>query len=288
VVTRLFLDHKLHFAWSGSKARQIFRYSLATWTATLGSAAFSQCDRLIVGGMLGAPILGVYSAITGITSKINSFSGTAVQPLVPWLSRDVAMNASAEARIRQAVHLNAIIAIWSGIFLYVMADWVMRIVIPGGGGSREILGLQIAAVIYALYSLNAPGHFILFAVGRPQTNAVVTMSGALVSLALIFVGARYFGLLGAVAGNAGYLLLFVLTTSGLRKVRIPLLHYVTWIAFPLMGLVVAALVGWFLRDYFWWRVGFVTLQGAAFSLWFLHTHADANWIRFDLGHVSES
>jgi O-antigen/teichoic acid export membrane protein len=288
VVIRLFRNHKLRFGWSGSKGREMFRYSLATWAATLGSAAFGQCDRLIVGGVLGAPALGVYSAITSVTSKINSFSGAAVQPLVPSLSRDLAINVSPEPRIRQAVHLNALIAAGSGIFLYVLADWVMRIMIPGASGPHEILGLQVAAVIYALYSLNAPGHFILFAVGRPQINAIVTVSGAIVSLALIFVGARYFGLLGALGGNAGYLFLFVLTTSGLRKVRISLVRYVTWMAFPLAGLVAAVLVGWFLQDHFWWRAAFVALEGAVFSCWFWRTHVDTNWFRFDFGRVSES
>jgi len=288
VVIRLFRNHDLRFGWCGIKARQIFRYSLATWTATLGTAAFSQCDRLIVGGLLGAPVLGVYSAITGITSKINSFSGTAVQPLVPALSRDKAINVSVETKIGQAVHLNALIAIGSGIFLFVLADWVMHVMIPGENSPNEILGLQIAAVIYALYSLNAPGHFILFAVGEPRTNAVITLSSAIGSLGLIFMGARYFGLLGALAGNAAYLLTLVLIVLGLKKVQISLLRYVTWMAFPLMGLAAAVLVGFLLPDHFWWRVGFVALLGAVFSCWFLRTHADDKRTRFDFGRVSES
>jgi O-antigen/teichoic acid export membrane protein len=288
VVYGLLHGKGLTFEWSGSKAMRMFRYGVATWISTLGSAAFSQCDRLIVGGVLGAPLLGIYSAITSMTSKINSFSGTAVQPLVPSLSRNAAMNVAAEARIQQAVQLNALIAIESGIFLYVLADWVMRVMIPGATEPQEILGLQIAAIIYALYSLNAPGHFILFAVGQPRINAVVTLSSAVVSLSLIFVGARYFGLLGAVAGNVGYLLTLVLIILGLRKVGTSLGHYVAWMAFPVLGLVAALLVGLFLQDHFWWRVSFVTSQAAAFSLWFLRTHADANWIRFDFGRVSES
>ena len=288
VVYRLLYGKRLSFLWSGSKALRMFRYGVAAWASTLGSAAFSQCDRLIVGGVLGASVLGVYSSVTGITSRINAFSGTAVQPLVPSLSRDAAINASSEKRIRQAVHLNALIAIGSGIFLFVLADQIMRMMVPGASGPQEILGLQIAAVIYALYSLNAPGHFILFAIGQPRTNAVVTLSGAIVSLALIFLGARYFGLLGALAGNVGYLLLFVLTTLGLRMARISFPHYVTWVAFPLMTLAAAVLVGLFLQDHFWWRAGFVTLQGAVFSYWFLRTHPDTNWIRFDFWRVSES
>ena len=279
----------LSFEWSGSKARRIFRYCVATWTATLGSAAFSQCDRFIVGGVLGAPLLGIYSAITNITSRINSFSGTAVQPLVPSLSRDVALNAQTQGRIRQATHLNALIAIEAGVFLYVLADGVMRVLAPGATARQDILGLQIAAVIYALYSLNAPGFFILFSVGEARTNAIVTLSSGVVSLVLIFVGARYFGLQGALVGNAGYLGTLLLNVFGLRKVGIALRHYVGWMAVPSLGLVAALLAGLFLPDHLWWRAGFVALQGGVLSFWFLRTHAEASWMGwFGFGRVSES
>jgi len=288
VVFRLLRNKRLSFEWSGTKARRIFRYSVATWTATLGSAAFSQCDRLIVGGVLGAPLLGIYAAITNITSKINSFSSTAVQPLVPLLSRGGALNSEVRDRIRQATHLNGLIAIEAGVFLYVLADWVMRVMVPGAVARQDILGLQIAAVIYALYSISAPGFFILFSFGEAQTNAIATLSSGVVSLILILVGARYFGLLGALAGNAGYLGTLLMNVFGLRKVEVALRHYIGWMVVPLLGLVAALLAGLFLQDHFWWRVGFVALQVAVLSCWFLRTHAEARWMRFEFRRVSES
>jgi O-antigen/teichoic acid export membrane protein len=288
VVIRLFRNHKLHFGWSGSKGRQIFKYSLATWIATLGSAAFSQCDRLIVGGVLGAPVLGLYSAITGITSKINSFSGTAVQPLVPSLSRDAAINASSEAQIRQAVHLNALIAIGSGIFLFVLADWIVRVMVPGANGPHEIMGLQIAAVIYALYSLNAPGFFILYSLGGARTNATVVLSSGIISLGLILLGARYFGLVGALAGNAGYLLTLVLIICGLRKVGIALRHYLVWVSFPLLGLLAALIVGVAFQSYVWLRGAFLVAQGALAVVWFLRNWHGLGSTELSIGQVFES
>ncbi len=288
VVFWLLRSKGLSFEWSRSKARQIFRYNLATWTATLGSAAFGQCDRFIVGGVLGAPVLGIYSAITNITSKINSFSATAVQPLVPLLSRDVALDAPAQGRIRQATHLNALIAIQAGIILYVLADWVMRVLDPGATAREEILGLQIAAIIYTFYSLNAPGFFILFSFGGARTNAVVTLSSGVVSLALILVGARYFGLLGALAGNAGYLGTFLLVVAGLRKTGITLGRYLHWMAFPLLWLAIALIVGTMLQQHLLWRTVFVIVQAALFMLWSLHDHGKAPGIELRLGRPSES
>jgi O-antigen/teichoic acid export membrane protein len=288
VVFQLLRNQGLSVEWSWGKARRIFRYNLATWTATLGSAAFGQCDRFIVGGVLGAPLLGIYSAITNITSKINSFSATAVQPLVPSLSRDAVLDAPAQGRIRQAMHLNALIAIEAGIFLYVLADWVMRVLGPGAAARQPILGLQIAAVIYALYSLNAPGFYILFSVGGARTNAVVTLSSGVVSLVLILVGARYFGLLGALAGNVGYLGTFLLVVAGLKKTGIGLSRYLNWMALPFLWLATAFVVGTMLQGYFLWRAIFVVVQAALFVLWFLHDHDKAPGTELGLGRPSES
>jgi O-antigen/teichoic acid export membrane protein len=288
IVFRLLRNKGLGFEWSKRKAQRIFRYSVATWTATLGSAAFSQCDRLIVGGVLGAPLLGVYSAITNIASRINSFSGTAVQPLVPSLSRDLTLNTQTQSRIRQATHLNALIAIEAGVFLYLLADGVMRVLAPGATSGQYILGLRIAAIIYALYSLNAPGFFVLFSLGAARTNAIVTLSSGIFSLVLIFIGARYFGLLGALVGNAGYLGTLFLNVSALRRLGITFHHYLAWMVVPFLVLIAALLSGLFLQDHFWWRTGFVVLQGAVFFFWFLRAHAEISWMAFGFGRVSES
>jgi O-antigen/teichoic acid export membrane protein len=287
VVFRLLRGKGLGVEWNWGKARRIFRYSLATWTATLGSAAFGQCDRFIVGGVLGAPVLGIYSAITNITSKINSFSASAVQPLVPSLSRDVALDAPAQGRIRQATHLNALIAIEAGIFLYVLADWVIQVLAPGGTAREHMLGLQIAAIIYALYSLNAPGFYILSSVGGARINAFVTLSSGIVSLVLIFVGARYFGLIGALAGNVGYLGTLLLVLAGLRKTGIALSRYLNWIALPLLCLAIALIVGTMLQGHLLWRAVFLIVQAALFMLWFLHDHSKAPRIELGLGRPSE-
>ena len=286
VVFRLLCGKGLSLAWSGSKGRQILRYSVATWTATLGSAAFGQCDRFIVGGVLGAPLLGIYSAITNITSRINSFSGTAVQPLVPSLSRDSASKVSVEGRIRQATQLNALIAIEAGILLYVLAGWVMKATVPSAT-SEDILGLQIATIIYALYSINAPGYYILFSFGQARTNAIVVLLSGMVSLGLIFLGARQFGLLGAIAGNAGYLGTLWLIVVGLRKTGIPLSRYLSWMALPAVWLIIALIVGAAPDGHLLWRTVFIVVQGVLLALWFLNDHGKSAWMDFGLGRSSE-
>jgi O-antigen/teichoic acid export membrane protein len=287
VVFPILRNKGLSLKWSGDKARRIFRYNLATWTATLGTAAFGQCDRLIVGGVLGAPALGVYSAITNMTSKINSFSGAAVQPLVPSLSRDPVPCPSMEARIRQAVQLNALIAFESGIVLYVLAAWVMNVMAPGAAAARDILGLQIATVIYVLYSINAVGYYTLFSVGEARTNAVVVLLSGVVSLALILLGARQFGLIGALAGNAGYLGTLWLIVVGLRRTGIALGRYLAWMAFPSIWFVIALVIGAAPNGHLLWRAVFIVVQAVVFILWLLHERGKSTWMGLTFGRSSE-
>jgi O-antigen/teichoic acid export membrane protein len=267
-VLRLVAGRGFRPRWNAAKAKRMLKFMAATWSSVCGSAAFSQCDRLIVGGVLGAPILGVYSAITNIVSKINSFSGMAVQPLVPSLSRDAAGIRPVERRVREAAQLNALIAGAAGILLCIFADQIMAVMIPGATTPQDIWGLQIAVCIYALYSANAPGYFILFAVGQEWKNAIVTLSSAALALVLVFAGARWFGLLGALAGNVGYLGTLLMVGLGIEQVQISLGRYASWVAFPLILLATAMGLGLELKGHVWLQSILVMLEGILLTIWF--------------------
>jgi O-antigen/teichoic acid export membrane protein len=282
-ILRLLRGRRLWFEWSGDKTKRILKFSVATWVSVLGTAAFGQCDRFIVGWILGAPVLGIYAAITNITSRINSFSGTAVQPLVPSLSHAVRSNSAIENRVREAVRLNALIAFETGIVLYVLSDSIMRVMAPGVSSPEYVFGLQIAAVIYALYSINAPGYFILFSVGEAHKNAVVVLCSGFASLVLIFVGARYFGLIGAIVGNVGYFGTLFTIVLGLKEAGIVARHYFAWIAFPLLGLSIALLVGLAQGRYFFGRVIFVVLEAFLLAVWLLRDHSGTRWREVGFG-----
>src|SRR5262249_34473768 len=74
------------FSWSSASLREFSSRSAWTCLTTLGAAIFSQADRIVVGGVLGVSMAGTYDAITKVTSQINTFSGLAVQPVLPYLS----------------------------------------------------------------------------------------------------------------------------------------------------------------------------------------------------------
>ena len=146
----------------------------------------------------------------------------------------------------------------------------------------------MAAIIYAVYSTSAPGYYALFSLGEAGINALIVLASAVVSLGLIFLGARYFGLLGAVAGNAGYFGTFLLTVAALRKMQIPMRRYVSWVAFPFLGLIACMIGATVLQDRLWLKVALVIFQAIAFTLWFLRDQREQGYAKLGLGRVSES
>jgi O-antigen/teichoic acid export membrane protein len=289
LVVRIVANRGFRPQWNGTKAKRMFKFTAATWSSVCGSAAFSQCDRLIVGGILGAPILGIYSAITNLTSRINSFSGMAVQPLLPSLSRQMGQGSGLrdETVVRQAVILNAVIAVIAGMFLFLLADVVMKVAVPGEASAYSILALEVAAVIYTLYSFNAPGYFMLFSFGAERKNAVVVLLSGAISLALIFVGARHFGLIGAVAGNVGYLGTLCLTAVGMRRMGVTLRKYATWVATPGSGFALVVGIGGLLQPDVLWRAVLVTMGTLIILLWFVRENNSLHIVNFRLRRASQ-
>ena len=85
VATRPLQNMTLRPAWSSSKAKAIAQYSAMAWLSSLGPLLFSHGDRIVVGAILGPAALGIYSAITSVTSQISVLTSLAVHPLFPTL-----------------------------------------------------------------------------------------------------------------------------------------------------------------------------------------------------------
>ncbi|BAY12878.1 oligosaccharide flippase family protein [Calothrix sp. NIES-2098] len=221
----LILRHlQLYPVWNRKKILVITRYSLMTWLASLGGVLFTQCDRIIVGGLMGTEILGVYAAITNITSQINVLSALIVQPLLPALSNLIANPQEylliLKSQIKRAFQVNILTALGIGILLFISAYLVMYLIMPSKVTDEIILAFRIATIIYTTYSMNAVGYYILFAVDAVQINLVINLLSGILSLSLIyFLGSRL-GLTGAILGNAGYLLSLLFIPYALKQIHL--------------------------------------------------------------------
>lgn len=202
----------------------ILKYSLFTWLSSLGSVLFTQCDRLILGTILGTYSLGTYAAITTITSQINVLSSLSVQPLLPVMSNLIANpnenSILLKMQIRRAFKINILIAFGMGIGLFLIAPFVMRLMIPSGVREQDILAFRLATIIYTIYSTNAVGYYILFAVNAVKVSLIINIISGILSLCLIYVLCSQSGLIGAVLGNSGYLLSLLFIPFALKRIHL--------------------------------------------------------------------
>jgi hypothetical protein len=251
---RLILPLRPRFIWSTQKAQAIFQYSFMTWLISIGTTAFGQGDRLIVGAILGTKTLGLYSSITTVASQINSLSAIAVQPLLPTLSNlKTKKNDSKtiENTVKKSLQLNFNVACVVAFAIILLSPLILKLIV---GSSQidfktSVLSLQVISLIYTLYSINASGYYILFSLGELKILFLVISIGSILSLTLISIGAKYYGLFGACIGNGGYLVLLFLTFNGMDKMSIPNKIWISFISKNLTYFTITSLATIFLSFY---------------------------------------
>ncbi|MBU0490766.1 MAG: lipopolysaccharide biosynthesis protein [Chloroflexi bacterium] len=274
----LFHHIKLRPTWNPNRAYAVARYSVLTWAVSLSSALFSQADRLIVGAMLGVGPLGLYAAITNIVSKISTASAASVQPLLPALSALTAPESipppSLQRHVRQASQFNALVALGMGGVFLVLASVAMRVILPDTVTAEQIVLFRLAAVIYALYSLNAVGYYALLGMKAAGTCMIIQLTSAGLALLLIANGSASWGLAGAIVGNAGYLLTWSLVFFGMRRLEIPVHLWFTWSKFPFAWFLVMALLSVILPDQMVLQIAITAVAVGILCVWFAIAQQD--------------
>jgi O-antigen/teichoic acid export membrane protein len=250
IITRQLLkSYQLRPAWNHQKSQEIARYSMLNWVSQLGGTMFSQGDRLVIGGVLGTQALGLYAAIVNITAQINYLAGLFVQPILPAIAhayqqnkREGKENHNLLDRVKWGFKLNGAIALGTGIIILAAIPASGKLIIGDAFSDRDILPFQLATIIYSIYSLNAAGYFTLMAIDAVNICTIFQLVSGIISLFLIYLGATYFGTLGAVLGNIGFALTLGLNSVAVYKiVKLPSL-WLRWIALPLALFLLSALI----------------------------------------------
>jgi O-antigen/teichoic acid export membrane protein len=250
VVRSLLRNTSLRVAWVKEKAVKVGKYSSMVWLSSLGGVLFSRVDRLIVGSTLGTQVLGVYSAITDITCQINTMSALPVQPLVPLLSKLMSNKDIHPSELRQQIghslRTNSLVAIGLGAGLITLSPVCLNFLFAGKVDGDRLSIFCICCAIYAIYSTNAVGYYML--IGIKEINvctSIVSTSGA-VSILLIFFGSHRFGLEGAIYGNAGYCLTLLLSVVAMKKINLSLKILIESLSFPFLFLLLVFIGNYFI------------------------------------------
>jgi O-antigen/teichoic acid export membrane protein len=237
---------KIRFIFKNPKYGEILRYSFWVWLTSLGTAIFQQGDKIVIATILSPRELGAYGVITSTVSQINSFSATAVQPLLPMLGSllhdSSASFESIQKQIKQSSQLNAFIVFIVGGALIAFESIVTNFFFHQNNLFEYKLSFLIAVSIYSIYSINAVGYFVLLALQESKNSMTVTILSGVVSVVLILIGARVFGLPGAIAGNIGFVGTLLLTFDAMRKLRIPCQFLIKWLFIPFTSTLVLLFV----------------------------------------------
>jgi O-antigen/teichoic acid export membrane protein len=269
------LSH-LELIWNQYKGYQLLHYSLMSWFTSIGSALFSQGDRLIVGSLLGTKLLGVYAAITTVTAQINALSALGVQPLLPELSRLLKQSDTKSERlwhtVKQGLQMNASIAVAIGGGLFAFAPWVIQVTLPNVSQAEILPLFYISIAIYTLYSINAVGYYLLFSQDAVLTCLTITLTTGIVTLIAIALGAKTLGLMGAIVGNTLYLGIWWLTLQGMKNLQIPAKIWTRWIGFLIFWFGSVISVNILISQHLILRTILFLLQGSVLLSWLMRTY----------------
>jgi O-antigen/teichoic acid export membrane protein len=236
VIFYLLKSHLVRFSWSKERSLEIIQYCSGTWISTLGALLFTKGDRLIVGSILGASSLTIYSAISDFSSAINYFSSKPIQPILPLIStfKSFEENPGIKTALAKIFKLNAYSSTILGLLLLLSSPVLLRLTLPEGLVMESQASFHFLIFITSLYSLNSTGYFILLGLKQTKIFAQINIVSGLISIVGIYIGANSFGLKGAILGNAGFLLTLFFPVVALQKMNMNPSIIMSWIKKPLI------------------------------------------------------
>jgi O-antigen/teichoic acid export membrane protein len=208
-------------SWSWRQLRILLPYSFFSTSTGLGAQLFSSVDRITVGVVLGPTQLAYYSIVVGAATKINQVAGLLWQGLVPATSM-LAINLGGRERIVRSLSyatvLSVILMLTTAGVLVAASLEGLRVWLGFDFAYHAIGALQILIVVYAVFSVNAPAYHIANGIGAPWINALLSLLGGALTIALIAALGRRWGLNGAAFANAGYLIVLLTIPLTLQRV----------------------------------------------------------------------
>jgi O-antigen/teichoic acid export membrane protein len=206
IALNLLRSLKIPFVIQWKYSRKIFSFMVYTGLQGIGGRIFSWMDRLTIGAVLGIDAVTYYTVAIGIANKFLAFSDALTQPLMPAASSMHAVKDHRKLiRLNRRYSLGIIVMNLLLGTVVLMLSKIFLLTWMGPGFMNQTLTVfRILVIIYVLVSVTAPAYHIANGIGLPHLNAITSLSGGILTIALIiFLGGRY-GLLGAGIANIGY------------------------------------------------------------------------------------
>lgn len=192
---------------SATSIRPLISFAILATLTGVGTQLFSSLDRISVGVSVGIVAVAYYSVAVAVAAKINQLSSVLWQGLVPVAA---VLQASADRHALRAYVLRATLAAAAiniaiaGVLLAISGP-LLSIWLGSGFAGSVLVAFRILIVVYAIFSINAPAYHVANGIGAAWFCAVSTIIGGSVTIGLILLLGRLYGLNGAAVANAGFL-----------------------------------------------------------------------------------
>jgi O-antigen/teichoic acid export membrane protein len=186
--------------------RKITSFGIFAWLQSLAAMLFTQADKLIVGGLMGAAAAGRYSVCTQLAAMVHMIVASAFGFLFPRFSRQHEAGELEELKhtFRRAMAVNWAFAGALALPLLFGGHRILTLWLGRAFADESSLLLAVLVFGYLWLSINVVPYLALLGLGRVRYNCVVGVLGGCASAcASAFLIPRY-GLLGAGFGKIVY------------------------------------------------------------------------------------
>lgn len=176
----------------------------------IAGSAYASVDRLVVGHVLGAASAGHYAVEVQVMQLIHFVPASLFAFALPAFSRLGASTRAAEDRqalrrlLARYQAAACAIAVALAVVLVAAWPWVLHAVAGGAPGASPPSDITTAALLAAGFLMLAASvlpSYVLIALGRSRTVALVTTGSVFASLALVGFLVPAWGLVGAAAAR---------------------------------------------------------------------------------------
>lgn len=199
IVTRKALPG-LRFApyFERSSFRKLFHYGIYSWGQMLISTLNAQMDKLIIGGILGAKVLGYYTVCMQVVVKIHEIPAAAGGYLLPKFSS--LSKGGDRGEIRRTYHQSLLIAVSfvgaAGVAAYALARPILSIWISPEFAEAHAALFQILVLSVSLGALGVVPYYCLNGTGYVRLNTVISLLTTLATLGVFLLLIPRYGAVG--------------------------------------------------------------------------------------------
>ncbi len=220
-ITRSYFN-KFQWFFDSKNFKQLSKYNMGAWGSSLGSAIFTQGDKLIIADVLGPAPLAIYVVFTSICTQLNVLTAQVIHPVFPTVSSFINSKSTDRREFIQSIDnlflMNVYLSLGGMAALVTFSPEILTFFLDENFTDVYIVYFCYLALIYGLYTLSVTGNYILLGQGKSNRVMQITLfSGSIVLVAVYLLSSAY-GLIGAVWGNVFYLLILILLFKGMNYI----------------------------------------------------------------------